>query len=166
MEVTEVFGVSNKEVKTYIERKSVDDLFKRGLDTNKHIIVFGSSKQGKTALTNRHLTDEQVIKVNCAPETTPLDIYQSILRQLNIGFEIEKKVSDTSGGEVSAGITAKVKIPFFSGGSKLEGQINEEKSQEITYQKIDFNLALPQDVSEILQKMNFDKKIFPNNITH
>ncbi len=52
-ETSRVFGVSNDEVYTYIEREKVDTLFLEGLTKNKHIIIYGSSKQGKTALTNK-----------------------------------------------------------------------------------------------------------------
>ncbi|EAZ90344.1 P-loop NTPase family protein [Crocosphaera chwakensis] len=94
MKTIEVFGVSNEKVASYIERKQVDERFLEGLNRNKHIIVFGASKQGKTALTNRHLEEKQFIRINCSPTTQTIDIYKSILRQLKIDFQeerIEKK---------------------------------------------------------------------------
>ncbi|MDD3007169.1 MAG: hypothetical protein PHX30_06360 [Candidatus Pacebacteria bacterium] len=41
---TDVFGVSNELIASYVERVEVDDEFKRALLLKKHIIVFGPSK--------------------------------------------------------------------------------------------------------------------------
>ena len=40
-ETNNVFGVSNEEIYTYIEREKVDSLFLEGLTKNKHIIIYG-----------------------------------------------------------------------------------------------------------------------------
>ena len=66
----QVYGVSNDLIDTYIERAKVDYAFTVGLEKNKHIIVYGASKQGKTSLTNKHLTEHQYVKVNCSPTST------------------------------------------------------------------------------------------------
>ena len=57
MRTIDVYGVSNSLIKTYIERPNVDNLFNSGLVKNKHIIIYGASKQGKTSLTNKHLKE-------------------------------------------------------------------------------------------------------------
>ena len=64
MKTADVFGVSNEQVATYIERENVDTKFLDGLNRNKHIIIFGASKQGKTALTNKHLDEKQFVRVD------------------------------------------------------------------------------------------------------
>ncbi|MEH2127211.1 hypothetical protein [Nostoc sp.] len=64
MRTTEVFGVSNEQIASYIERNQVDERFIEGLQRNKHIIVFGASKQGKTSLTNKHLKESEFIRIN------------------------------------------------------------------------------------------------------
>ena len=50
MNVEDVFGVSGKQVESYVEREHVDDKFIDALRTDKQIVVYGASKQGKTAL--------------------------------------------------------------------------------------------------------------------
>ena len=84
MKVNEVYGVSNQMIETYIERSKVDGLFLDGLSRNKHIIVYGASKQGKTSLVNKHLKEDDYVKVNCSTDTDVIDIYKSIIRQLGI----------------------------------------------------------------------------------
>lgn len=164
MLTTEVFGVSNKEVASYIERNEVDLKFVEGLDMKKHIIVFGASKQGKTALTNKHLQENSFIRVNCSPETTTLDIYKSILRQHNIEFEEEKTTKTMEGSEVKASVKASVKIPFLGSGEVGSGVSGKSaKETEVKYKNIEYNLALPQDISEILMNVSFNKRIILEN---
>lgn len=164
MKTLDVFGVSNKHVASYIERKDVDLRFLEGLNTNKHIVVFGASKQGKTALINKHLDSENFITVNCSPQTMLIDIYKSILRQLGFEFKVEstKKQKATIGAETS--IKAKVKIPFLgSGDAGLSGKGESSKEKTTSYHTIEYNLSLPQDMSEILKTINFNSRIILEN---
>ena len=159
-----VFGVSNEQVESYIERVDVDTIFLNGLKANKHIIVFGSSKQGKTALTNKHLPNKEFVRVNCSPEMHPDDIYKSILRQQNIHFRIESSSSTTFEGTIQGGVKAKVSIPLLgsaevNGGSS--GKVTNTNSTKTV--EIDYNLCLPQDISEILRRNGFDKRIILEN---
>lgn len=164
MNTIDVFGVSNNNIASYIQRDDVDTRFVEGLQRNKHIIVFGSSKQGKTALTNKHLEEKNFVRVNCSPETTPLDIYKSILRQLSIDFEEEKTSKISTEESIKTGILAKVKIPFFADG-EIKGGMEAKGSthDEIKFKTVDYNLALPQDISEILRANKFSKRIILEN---
>ncbi|WP_047734619.1 hypothetical protein, partial [Vibrio parahaemolyticus] len=84
MNVEDVFGVSGKQVASYVERVHVDDKFKDALRTDKQIIVYGSSKQGKTALVKKYIPYEDNILISLSPKTTLKDIYQSILRKSGV----------------------------------------------------------------------------------
>lgn len=160
----EVFGVSNEMIATYIERPDVDDLFIKGLEKNKHLVIYGASKQGKTALTNKHLKEKDYIKVNCSPASTIQDLYNSIVRQLNVEIVESREVSQEVGGEIKAGVKAKVKIPFFGSGEAsagVKGTISD--GEKTSYKIVDYNLFLAQDLSELLRAINFDKKIIVEN---
>lgn len=164
MKTIEVFGVSNSSIGSYIQRENVDTRFLEGLQRNKHIVVYGSSKQGKTALTNKHLQEKDFVRVNCSPETTPIDIYKSILRQLKVEFEEEKMTKSSAEESAKIGLKAKVKIPFFADG-EANGEVatKESSGKQIKYKTVDYNLALPQDISEILKANNFSKRIILEN---
>ncbi len=164
MKTIEVFGVSNSNIASYIQREDVDVRFTEGLQRNKHIVVFGSSKQGKTALTNKHLQENDFVRVNCSPETEPIDIYKSILRQLKVEFEEEKVSKSLAENSAKLRLKAKVKIPFFADG-EASGEIagKEALGKEIKYKTVDYNLALPQDISEILIANKFSKRIILEN---
>lgn len=110
--VNEVYGVSNQMIETYIKREKVDNMFIDGLQRRKHIIIYGASKQGKTSLTNKHLKGDCYVKVNCSTGTTIIDIYKSILRQLNVEILESKEENRISNGDSKVGVKAKLKIPM------------------------------------------------------
>jgi Cdc6-like AAA superfamily ATPase len=160
----QVYGVSNELIDTYIERKNVDEAFIKGLQKNKHIIVYGASKQGKTSLTNKHLKETDYIKVNCSPSASTLDIYNSIARQLDVEILESTEITTTIGGEAKVGLKAKVRIPFFGGAdAETEASVTKENETGKSYRVIDFNLALAQDLSELLRNVKFDKRIILEN---
>jgi hypothetical protein len=162
--LNDVFGVRSKLIASYIERISVDRAFKEALTDGNEVIVYGSSKQGKTSLILKNLSDSQYVKVECSPQTRSIDIYKSILRQLNITF-IESNTSQESfehGGKISAGFG--IKIPFFSnatvGGELADKAVNSSLIKE-SY--VEYNLELAQDVSEILKRNAVKKFIILEN---
>jgi len=160
----QVYGVSNELIETYIERKAVDEAFIKGLQKRKHIIVYGASKQGKTSLTNKHLKEADYIKVNCSPTATTLNIYSSIARQLDIDILETREITTTVGGEAKAGLKAKVRIPFFGGAdAETEATVKNEREKATSFKTIDYNLALAQDLSELLRLVTFDKRIILEN---
>lgn len=164
MRTIQVYGVSNDLIKTYIERPEVDKLFVDGLQKNKHIIIYGASKQGKTSLTNKHLSEDKYIKVNCSPTSTTLDIYNSIVRQLDVEILDTKEKTYTVGGETKVGFLAKIKIPFISEGeASTEITGKGEISRTNSFKTIDYNLSLAQDLSELLKEINFKNRIILEN---
>ncbi len=160
----EVYGVSNDLIATYIQRAAVDESFIKGLQKNKHIIVYGASKQGKTSLTNKHLREEDYVKVNCSPTSSTLDIYNSIARQLDVDILETRDITTTIGGETKVGLKAKIRFPLF-GGADAEGEakVSGERETSTKFKTIDYNLALAQDLSELLRIVNFRKRIILEN---
>jgi len=163
-QTNEVFGVSNDTIQTYVQRDKVDHLFIEGLTKNKHIIIYGASKQGKTSLTNKHLSPDQYIRVNCSPNSQPIDIYKSIIRQLNIEFEESKEITTTAGGDTKIGLKASVKIPFI-GSVEAAGErgANTAREDKQSFKTIEYNLELSQDISELLRQISFNKRIILEN---
>lgn len=113
----EVFGVTSNQVLSYLERTQVDDTFREALNANKQIIVYGSSKQGKTALVSKHLKYEDNLLVSLTPKTRLIDIYQVILSKA--GIKLVAGTTERSSTEQSLSIGAKFKamIPVFGGAS-------------------------------------------------
>jgi hypothetical protein len=160
----DVFGVSSRPVLSYVRRTAVDDRFLEALNADKQIVVYGSSKQGKTALVQAYLPYEDNLVVRLTPKTEITDIYASVLRQSAI--EIEESSTETSGRETSASIKVgfRATIPFFGGANaETGGAAKAEAKTEHQLRNIPFNLALPQDISELLRQANIRKTIILEN---
>jgi len=160
----DVFGVKSTLVKSYIERDTVDERFKAALKDGNEIVVYGSSKQGKTSLILRHLNLDEYVKVECSPQTKPIDIYKSILRQLDIRY-IESETTEEGkehGAKVGAGFN--IKIPFV-GGTDVNAEIADRQSEatSTTESYVEYNLALTQDLSELLIASKVSKYVVLEN---
>lgn len=163
-QTNDVFGVRSKLIASYIERQTVDDLFTDALKHGNEIIVYGSSKQGKTSLLLNILKSDKYVKVECSPQTQSIDIYKSILRQLNVAF-IESETSTNSsehGGKIGGGF--KIKIPVV-GELGLNGEIADKVANSDTQisKYIEYNLALAQDVAEVLKSKNINRYLVLEN---
>ena len=92
-----VFGIKNELIASYLDRELVDDRFKSAIKDGKEVVVYGASKQGKTSLILRNISEQTYVKVECSPKSTPIDIYKSILRQLDVTFydSISQSLSHT-----------------------------------------------------------------------
>lgn len=67
LKIEDIFGVSGKQVGSYIERDHVDAKLIDALRTEKQIIVYGASKQGKTALVKKYITYDDHILISLSP---------------------------------------------------------------------------------------------------
>jgi hypothetical protein len=154
LKLEQVFGVSRDQVATYIERETVDNALAIALKETRQIIIYGSSKQGKTSLLHRHVKPESRVTVHCGPTTTAEDIYRSFLRQRDVQIVTEKSSSTSRemGTSISAKFTAL--IPFFGEGSaEAKGEAKAATKQDEKRKAIEFNLANAQDVGELLHQV-------------
>ncbi|WP_168397274.1 hypothetical protein [Acinetobacter indicus] len=160
----DVFGVKSKLIASYVERSEVDNKFKDAITDGNEVIVYGSSKQGKTSLILKHLNESDYVKVECSPQTQTIDIYKSILRQMDITFQESEIMESTieHGGKIAANF--KVKIPLFVD-SNIGGEVADKQSDKLSKKDvyIEYNLSLAQDISELLKKINFEKYIILEN---
>ncbi len=160
----EVFGVTSKPVLSYVERVQVDDSFKKALGAHKQIIVYGSSKQGKTALVSKHLPYDDHLLVSLTPKTNLIDVYQTILNQA--GVKLVSGTTDKASTEtnVSFGTKFKAMLPLF-GGAEAEagGGIKAGSGVETKYEEIPVNLELPQSVSDLLKRLGVKKWVILEN---
>ena len=85
---SDVFGVSRDNPISYIERKHVDDKLLENITRDKHIIIFGSSKQGKTCLRRHCLSDDDYILVQCQNNWEIAKVCEAILKAAGCEVEI------------------------------------------------------------------------------
>src|ERR1019366_8854251 len=79
--VDAVYGITRDIPLNYTPRPSVDELLIENLTREKHIIIYGSSKQGKTSLRKHCLKDTDYITVQCASRWTLEEILSNILKR-------------------------------------------------------------------------------------
>lgn len=160
MKTIDVFGIKKDQVESYVERDEVDGMFIEALDTDRQIIVYGASKQGKTSLVDKYLPYSDNIVVSLTPKYNLVDIYKTVLN--SIGVEIIAEVQSSSTKSTEASITTKIRamIPVI-GGAEGGAELKQKKgSQEVIKKEpIDLNLSLPNDVANILAKTNNKKKV-------
>ena len=134
------------------------------MKSDKQVIVYGSSKQGKTALVSKYLPYEKNFLVSLTPKTTVLDIYQTILS--NAGIRIKSGVTERQATETNIGFSAKVKamVPIFgSGEAGTRGGMKAGSGSDQQYEEIPINLELPQHVAELLKRVGSKKWIILEN---
>jgi hypothetical protein len=160
----EVFGVSAKPIRSYVERDDVDTRFREALNSDKQVIVYGSSKQGKTALVSKYLPYEKNLLVSLTPKTSVLDMYHTVLS--TAGIRITSGSTDKRSTETNIGFSAKVRalIPLFgSGEAGAEGGLKAGSGVEQQYEEVPINLELPQHVADLLKRVGSKKWIILEN---
>jgi hypothetical protein len=136
--LNEVFGIAISVPRyTYVDRSSLDERFKYLLSTDRHIVIHGSSKQGKTILRKKNLTDAEGIVVQCRANTTCVGLYNEILGQIGSEIPKELSVSTTVSGELGGKGSGKIGVPLVASG-KIEmnasasvEQMSQKKSETV-----------------------------------
>lgn len=160
---SDVFGI-HKDVKTYVERDHVDKLFKMALHSEKQILVYGASKQGKTALVSKYCGYSEHIVYQLTPETELIDIYQHALREA--GVRVRTEYSEGTGTSSSLKLRAKISASFaMFGKASVQSDIasTEKQNESSKFEEIPFNINQPQDISSLLKKANNKKLVILEN---
>lgn len=89
----DVYGLSRNIPLNYVERQNVDERLRSNLNRNKHITIFGSSKQGKTCLRKHCLNENQYILVQCSNRWSLSDLNANILKRA--GYELTESTKVT-----------------------------------------------------------------------
>lgn len=162
--IEEVFGIRVEPVLSYVTRSAVDEKFKTALDTDHHVVVYGTSKQGKTSLRQKLLPENKCVIVRCSPKMTTESIYNAILRQADVKIQtIETKGEDVS-GKTTVKVGFKAFIPFL-GSTKAEtaAEVEAGKQLNLTTEFIAFDFSEAQSIGELLKAVSFDKFIILEN---
>lgn len=144
---SDVFGISRDLPLNYVERSSADTKLVDNLTRDKHLVIFGSSKQGKTSLRKHALTEADCIVVHCSNKWTIADINTAILKRA--GFELTQSSSKTTTGKSK--IFAKITASFFGSGAEGGAESEHEKSLQTTTAPLELD---PEDVNDIISALN------------
>lgn len=164
IKTTDVFGVKNELVKSYINREKVDGNFIKALDEGKHIVVYGASKQGKSSLIKKNLDEKDFITVNCDINSKTSDIYRTLIRNVNKRVEKYIEISENQGKGASVGVKAGIRIwGLGKGEAEVKADLKSESSETQYFENIEYNLEIANDICDLLEKNNFKKNIILEN---
>lgn len=149
--VDDVFGVSRDVPLNYVDREDVDGKFIQSLSRSHHIVIFGSSKQGKTCLRKHCLNAEDYITVSCHNKWKLNDLHAAILKQA--GYEIKQSTSQAVGGHFKLEVTGsgQVKVPLFA-----KGEVGAKGEYEKNHETVENKFALeldPLDANDIIRAL-------------
>lgn len=153
--VDDVFGINRDLPLNYVERESADSILVNNLARRQHLVIYGSSKQGKTSLRKHCLNPADYITVHCSNKWSLDHLHEAILKQA--GFELTLSTTKATSGKQK--IFAKIKAGIF--GSTAEGGAETERAEENGVTKAPLELD-PLDVNDIimaLSQIEFNKFI-------
>lgn len=156
----EVFGIGRELPLNYVQRKSVDEPFFENLSKSKHIVIYGSSKQGKTSLRKTWLTDHDHVTISCLSTMSSTQLNAAILKK--VGYRIEQTQSKTTEGawKFSAELKAKGGVPLFaeaSGGGAVEHA--SKNAEVVASTRLEIDLIDINDIIQALKEANAPKHI-------
>jgi hypothetical protein len=130
VKLKEVFGIATDVPKyTYVDRAQLDNKFNYFVNSDRHLVIHGASKQGKTILRKKHLPDNQCIVVPCRPHLNLEEIYLEILRKLNVKIPTQINDNLTLALQNKGKAQGEFKLPLFiSGSGELEAIGRLEKT--------------------------------------
>lgn len=118
---SDVFGVARDLPLNYVMREAIDGALIDALSRDKHIVIHGSSKQGKTSLRKHNLEESEYVLLSCQKGWTVAGLHTALLKA--IGYSVERSNSTTisGGSKVTATFTAKIMGKLFGvgGGGRL-----------------------------------------------
>ncbi|GGY49703.1 hypothetical protein [Pseudoduganella albidiflava] len=143
---SEVYGISRDLPLNYIPRKAVDEHFIANLTRDKHIVIYGSSKQGKTSLRKHCLQDDDYIVVHCSNKWALSDIHSAILKR--VGFEVTQSSTKSTSGKNK--IMAAFKAAVFGVGVETSGEKETTTTDAVTKEPLELD---PEDVNDIIKAL-------------
>jgi hypothetical protein len=158
--LAEVYGTSRDVPKTYVVRHSIDNRFVNDITRDKHIIIHGGSKQGKTCLRKYHLLEGDHVVVQCTREATKATLYEMVLKRAGIPCEVSERMTQSGAHKLHAKVAVEAKVPVLAKGGG-EGGLEASKSTERTRETKEFDIDLedPNEVARVLGAADWSKFI-------
>jgi len=152
---SDVFGISRDLPMNYVSRPSADDAFVDTLTRDRHVVIYGGSKQGKTCLRKHCLREEDYISVQCSNKMDMGALLGAILKQA--GFELTQSTKKTISGKQK--ILAAFKATFLGAGLKAGGEQESQESREVTTAPLELDIHDVNDIIRALAAVEFKKFI-------
>lgn len=148
----DAFGLGREVPLNYVSRSEVDGKLVESLTRDKHVVIYSSSKQGKTTLREHCLEDGDYIVISCVNSMSLSDLHGAILKAA--GYRIEQTETKTVGGKWKYGaeFRGEGKVAFLASASG-EANIRNENSHENKIESVKLELDLS-DVNDIITALS------------
>lgn len=154
----EVYGITREVPLNYVVRQDVDEVLIDHLTRDQHIVIHGSSKQGKTSLRKHCLDDNDYITVTCLNRWDLGELHGSILKKA--GFQIQQSSKKTISGKhkVEVEFVGEGQLPFVAKASAKANYDHEKVNQdENTFSPLELDLYDVNDIITALVQIEFKK---------
>ena len=159
--LSDVFGIARDLPLNYEARNGVDGMFVESLTRDKHIVVYGSSKQGKTSLRKYNLIDDDYVVVTCSNKWSTLAQLQTAILK-TAGYTVEQSTTKTAEGtfKVTAKLEGKAGIPLLAHGKAgVEGSYEDATAGTVISAPLELDPADVNDIIAALEQIAFKKFI-------
>lgn len=129
----EVFGIHELRPYSYVDRGDLDTQLAYWLRTDRHIAIHGDSKQGKTWLRERALSEDMIVHVQCTSTSTASGLLTEAMGRLGVRAEIRYTTEKTLTGTLDLGASGSFGALLFAKAKaqgKLTGQVGRRQSTE------------------------------------
>ncbi|KPJ52281.1 hypothetical protein AMJ39_08255 [candidate division TA06 bacterium DG_24] len=151
----DTFGLSRDVPLNYVDREAVDGKLINELTRDKHLVVYASSKQGKTCLRKACLKPDDYIVVQCSNRWALKDLHSAILKEA--GFQIAQSETRTVSG--SNKVLASAGVRVFGIGADAGGELEEAEGTATTKTPLELDIEDVNDVIRALESIDFKKYI-------
>ena len=159
LNIEKVFGLHRGDTHHYIERDSVDLDFVGAISQEKHVAIFGCSKQGKTTLRRMHLNESEYILVTCDPGWTVEDLHASILKEAGCLVSTGRQTHARTGVGGDAELGARIKFPFLEYSGRIGTNGSHASTTVETFDDLPVDMADPRQIIDILKQASTKKII-------
>jgi len=146
-----LFETTRKGPQIAIERTDLDARFITALAGDKHILVHGPARLGKTTLLKKHLDASSYCLVECQSGLKKADIYRIYLADGGLSLDVEKRTSK------KLGATASVKW-LIGSASADAGRETEALTRSLT-----IDLGNASDVIRLCVEQSYERFLVLNN---
>ena len=151
-----VFGIARDIPVNYVTRDNVDGALVNNLTRDKHVVIYGSSKQGKTCLRKHCLQEEDYITVTCSNRWDLGDLHSSILKMAGYELELQKTKTVSGKQKVSAKFGVSIKAPGIGEIGGELGSVNDDgKSSTVTSSNLELDVYDANDIINALKVIEF-----------
>ncbi|MEY8199039.1 MAG: hypothetical protein RPS47_07355 [Colwellia sp.] len=149
---SDVFKTSRGLPLNYVTRDHADQRFIESLTEDSHLVIHGSSKQGKTSLRKSNLNVEDYIDLTCSNNWDLEELHISILKEA--GYAITVSESKTIKGKSK--VKLKFNLPFIGGAS---GDVGYEQAKQVNKKGLELDPSDVNDVIRALKEIDFHRYI-------